>query len=107
MMLVHALHLKLLLAPEHEPVRCWPLGQLVLEQVVHVPCFVGEAPCRNWPGPHVDWSLHLKSSDVPPQLPVRNCEPVHVRQVAQVPLAMAPEPFRYSPALHTGWLLHE
>ena len=56
----------------------------------------------------MDCWLHLKPSVVPLQLPVRNCEGVHLAllQAVQVPLVVAPEPFRNSLLTQFGWSLH-
>ena len=93
-----------MLAPEHDPVRYFPVAQLLLEQaehavldapeqppllyspvpqvaqVLHVPADVEEWPERYFPEEHDVWAEHA-ASEVPEQPPLLY---LPVPQVAQV-----------------------
>ena len=97
-------HAKPLLVPEHDPVRYFPVAQLVLEQVehavseepeqppllylpvpqvaqvLHVPADVEEWPERYFPEEHVVWAEHAVS-DVPEHPPLLYLPAPQVAQV--------------------------
>ena len=69
-----------MLVPEHDPVRYFPVAQLVLEQVEHVPADVEEWPERYFPDEHDVWDEHAVS-DVPEHPPLLYLPAPQVAQV--------------------------
>ena len=71
-----------MLVPEHNPVRYFPVAQLVLEQVEHA------------------------ASEVPEQPPLLYLPVPHVAHVLHVPADVEEGPERYFPVEHDVWAEH-